>query len=204
VRAMLVAALITSMLALHSIAARYGFAMAREGVLPQIVARTGHGQAGSPVGGSLLQSGIALLVVLGFAIPGADPFATLFAWFSTLGALGLITLLVVTSLAARAYLPRRGPDVESIWARRIAPGLGVLTGAVVLVTMIVNVDSMLGVGPDSPLPYIIPALVAAAGLGGAIWALYLRGARPAVYQKISRGQPRRHAVVDVQLADIEL
>lgn len=204
VRAMLVAALITSMLALHSIAARYGFAMAREGVLPPIVARTGHGQAGSPVGGSLLQSSIALLVVLGFAVAGADPFATLFAWFSTLGALGLLTLLVITSLAAMAYLPRKGPDAEGLWARRIAPGIGVITGAVVLVTMIVNVDSMLGVGPESPLPYIIPALVVLAGLAGGIWALYLRGARPAVYQKISRGQPRRHAVVDVQLADIEL
>jgi amino acid transporter len=204
VHAMLVAALITSMLALHSIAARYGFAMAREGVLPHIVARTGQGQAGSPVGGSLLQSAIALLVIVGFAVTGADPFATLFAWFSTLGALGLLTLLVITSLASMAGLPGRGPDAEGIWVRRVAPGLGVIAGAVVLVTMIVNVDSMLGVGADSPLPYIIPALVAVVGVAGAIWALYLRAVRPQVYQKISRGQPRRHAVVDVQLADIEL
>lgn len=204
IRAMLVAALLTSMLALHSIAARYGFAMAREGVLPRVIATTGRGQAGSPIGGSLMQTGVALLVVVGFAAAGADPFTTLFAWFSTLGALGLLTLLVVSALAAMAYLPRRGPDAESLWRRRVAPVLGVVTGAVILVTMIVNVDSMLGVGPDSMLPYIIPALVVVSAVAGAIWALYLRGARPDVYQKISRGQPRRHAVVDVQLADIEL
>ncbi|HEV7964937.1 MAG TPA: APC family permease [Actinoplanes sp.] len=205
VRAMLVAAIITSLLALHSIAARYGFAMAREGVLPHALATTGRGrQAGSPVGGSLLQTGIALLVVLAFAVAGADPIATLFAWFSTLGALGLLALLVVTSLAAMAYLPKRGAEAENVWRRRIAPGLGVLTGALVLGTMVVNVDSMLGVGPDSKLPYVIPAVVVVVGLAGIIWALYLRGARPEVYSKISRGQPRRHAVVDVQLADIEL
>ena len=205
VRAMLVAAIITSMLALHSIAARYGFAMAREGVLPNVIASTGSGgQTGSPVGGSLLQSGIALIVVLAFAVAGADPIATLFAWFSTMGALALLVLLVVTSLAAMAYLPGRGDNAENVWRRRIAPGLGVLAGAAVLGTMVVNVDSMLGVGPDSKLPYVIPALVVAAGLAGAILALYLRVARPDVYSKISRGQPRRHAVVDVQLADIEL
>jgi len=205
VRAMLVAAIITSLLALHSIAARYGFAMAREGVLANAIASTGSGrQAGSPVGGSLLQSGIALLVVLAFAVAGADPIATLFAWFSTLGALGLLALLVVTSLAAMAYLPGRGPEAENLWRRRIAPLLGVLTGAVVLGTMVVNVDSMLGVGPESNLPYVIPAVVVVVGIGGVLWALFLRRARPEVYSMISRGQPRRHAVVDVQLADIEL
>jgi amino acid transporter len=205
IRAMLIAAIITSLLALHSIAARYGFAMAREGVLPKSIASTGSGrQSGSPVGGSLLQSGIALVVVLAFAVTGADPIATLFAWFSTLGALALLALLVVTSVAAMAYLPARGPEAENIWRRRIAPLLGVLTGAVVLGTMVVNVDSMLGVGPGSNLPYVIPTLVVIVGVLGVVWAMYLRSAQPEIYSKISRGQPRRHAVVDVQLADIEL
>jgi amino acid transporter len=205
VGAMLVAAIITSLLALHSIAARYGFAIAREGVLPKVIASTGNGrQTGSPVGGSLLQTGVALLVVLAFAASGANPVATLFAWFSTLGALGLLTLLVVTSIAAMVHLPSRGPDAENLWRRRIAPLLGVLSGAVVLGTMVVNVDSMLGVGPDSSLPFVIPAVVILVAVAGIVWALYLRSARPEVYSKISRGQPRRHAVVDVQLADIEL
>jgi amino acid transporter len=205
VRAMLVAAIITSLLALHSIAARYGFAMAREGVLPNALAATGRGrQAGSPVGGSLLQTGIAALVVVAFAVSGADPIATLFAWFSTLGALGLLSLLVITSVAAMVYLPGRGPEAETAWRRRIAPGLGVPAGTLVLGTMVVNVDSMLGAGPGSRLPYVIPAVIVVVAAAGIAWALYLRSARPDVYNKISRGQPRRHAVVDVQLADIEL
>jgi hypothetical protein len=63
---------------------------------------------------------------------------------------------------------------------------------------------MLGVGPDSKLPYVIPGILVLVGLAGIIWGLYLRGTQPDVYSKISRGQPRKHAVVDVQLADIEL
>ncbi|MFI5938548.1 APC family permease [Actinoplanes sp. NPDC051494] len=201
----LIAAIITSMLALHSIAARYGFAMAREGVLPAWVRSTGRGsRSGAPVGGSLLQSGIAVLVIVAFAVLDLDPLGSLFAWFSTLGALGLLTLLVLTSIAAMRYLRGPGVAATSMWTRIVAPGLGVLGGAVVLVLMVVNVDALLGSAPGSSAPLIIPAVVVAFALGGLLWAGYLRRSRPDSWAQIGEGAGSRHAVPAARLADIEL
>ena len=205
VRLALVAAVITSMLALHSIAARYSFAMAREGVLPRRIAWTGRDPlSNTPVGGSLLQTATAALVVVGFAATGADPLATLFAWFSAIGAIGLLALLVITSVAAVAYLRSRGSRAETLWRRLFAPVLGVLGGVVVLVTMVANVGSLLGVGPDSPALIIIPAVPLLCGVLGLVWAAYLAAARPEAYQAIGRGHAGRRAVIPTQLVDIDI
>ncbi|GAA2567258.1 APC family permease [Winogradskya consettensis] len=201
----LIFAIITSMLALHSIAARYGFGMAREGVLPRWVGSTGRGaRTGAPVGGSLLQSGIAVVVIVVFAVLDLDPLASLFAWFSTVGALGLMTLLILTSISAMRYLREGGPAQASGWKRVIAPGLGVAGGLVVLVLMVVNADALLGSAPGSSVPLIIPAVVVACAIAGLFWAGYLRSSRPEVWEQIGQGQGNRHAVPAARLADIEL
>lgn len=202
VTGVLIAAMITSMLALHSIAARYGFAMAREGILPGWVRSTGRGaRVGAPVGGSVLQSIIAVAVIGTFAVLGLDPLASLFAWFSTLGALGLLALLVATSIAAMRHLD---PDTASLWQRTVAPGLGILGGLVILVLMMVNVDALLGTEPGSNAALIIPAVVVAVAAGGLGWAAYVRAARPESWAAIGQGQGNRHAVPAARLADIEL
>src|SRR4029453_13770981 len=77
--AMLIFAIITSLLAFHNVIARYAFAMAREGVLPIGLARTSSGtRVNAPVGGSVLQTVLGVVVVAVFALADADPFATLF------------------------------------------------------------------------------------------------------------------------------
>lgn len=79
------------MLAFHSVIARYVFAMAREAVLPTGLAGADSGaRVSAPRGGSLAQTVTAAVVVAGFALAGADPVGQMFAWLSTLGALGLL------------------------------------------------------------------------------------------------------------------
>ncbi len=204
-QAILCAAIVTSLLAFHSVAARYGFAMAREGVLPAGLATTGRGKrTGAPVGGSLLQSVIAAAVVTGFALAGTDPVLTLFTWLSTLGALGLLALLIMASLTAVVYLGRNREDRDGAWTRVIGPVLGIVLGAAVLIAMLVNVSSLLSAGPDSPLPFVIPGFVAVVAVAGLVWARFLRRSRPDVYAGISRGRPRAHEVPDRQLDDIDV
>jgi amino acid transporter len=191
----LIFAIITSLLAFHNVIARYAFAMAREGVLPHGLARTTSGtRVSAPVGGSLLQSVIALVVVAVFALAGADPVLTLFTWLSTLGALGLLCLLIAASIAAMAYFAR-GVRVNA-WTSVIAPLLGIVLGTVVLGAMVVNVDSLLGAEPGSLKPYLLPVIVSVAAIGGIVWASHLRRSRPEVYDGISQGRPDAHAVPD--------
>lgn len=200
----LLLAIITSMLAFHSTANRYTFAIAREGVLPGWLAYTGRNvRAASPVGASWLQTGISVLVIVGFAAFHADPMATLFAWFSTLGALALLALLILTSLAAIIALPHRGPDAESAWTWLIGPILGLAGGVAIFGEMLFNLGALLGT--DSELTrWVVPAVVFAVAVAGLIWAAYLRDARPSVYQHIGRRLPDVNAVVDVRLSDLPL
>ncbi|MEW2477488.1 APC family permease [Micromonospora gifhornensis] len=194
---MLVFAIVTSMLAFHSVIARYVFAMAREGVLPAGLARASSAtRVSAPRGGSLAQTGVAAVVVGAFAVSGADPMAVLFTWLSTLGAMGLLFLLLAAAVAAMTAPERlRGPR-PGVWEWRLAPALGALGGAVVLAAMVLNVGSLLGAAPGSPYPFLLPLIICAtAALGGA-WAGHLREYRPEVYAGIGRGTPKTHAVPD--------
>ncbi|KAB1116754.1 APC family permease [Micromonospora aurantiaca] len=193
----LICAIITSMLAFHSVIARYVFAMAREGVLPAGLARTGSAtRVSAPRGGSLTQTGIAVVVVGGFALAGADPVAVMFTWLSALGAMGLLCLLLAASVAAvRAPAGLRGPKA-GVWEWRLAPVIGVAGGVVVLALMVGNVDSLLGAPPGSRAPLLLPAILVATAIVGGLWAGQVRRSRPEVYAGIGRGTPATHAVPD--------
>lgn len=191
----------TTMLSVHAITARYGYAMAAEQVLPAQVAHTGRErQAGSPVGGSMLQSAIGLLVTAGFAISGADPMTTMFPWLATIGALGLVVLLCTAALAAMVHLRRE----DGAWARWVAPGVGLPLGVALLVAMVGHSSELLGSGPGSVLPVVIAVVLVVVGLGGWAWARWLAAARPDAYRQISYGVPRPLETPDRALTAMEL
>lgn len=190
-RTALVLAIITSLLAFHTVFARYAFAMAREAVLPTSLAPASGTSVDAPVGGSLLQSAIAGIVIVVSALVGWDPVAGLFTWLSTLGALGLLVLLLGAGAAAMAYVSRTRPvDAASTMVASIA---GLIGGAVVLGYVITNLDSL---RPGSWSPYLLPVLIVLAALAGVAWAVHLRQTRLEVYEGISRGKPDTFAVPD--------
>ncbi|MFY1597346.1 APC family permease [Micromonospora sp. WMMD737] len=193
----LIFAVLTSMLAFHAVISRYVFAMAREGVLPVGLAHTGSTtRVNAPRGGSLSQTTVAALVVGAFALSGADPMAVMFTWLSTVGAMGLLCLLLAASVAAMtAPASVRGPQ-PGVWQWRLAPALGVLGGSVVLVAMVGNVGSLLGAAPGSLYPFLLPAILAAVAVAGRMWAGHLRRRRPEIYAGIGRGTPKTHAIPD--------
>jgi amino acid transporter len=202
---LLVTSIFAAMLSFHNGVARYVFALGRERVLPPALARTGSGaRGGAPIGGSLFQSITAALVVTAYAVIGADPFTGLFTWLSTIGAVGVLVLLLSASVAALRYFRSGGGTNEGPWVRVIAPTLGVAAGMVVLATTVSNVESLLGLPPGSPRAWIIPGIIGAAALGGLAWGAMLRASRPEVYAGIGRGRPHPLAVLDQRLAEVEV
>jgi amino acid transporter len=172
-----------ALLSFHNGVARYFFALGRERVLPDVLDTVGT-RSGGPVAGSLLQSVLAAVVVVIFALIGGDPVLELFTWGSGVSALGVVLLMFGTSAAVVGFFRRNPGTPASAWQRIIAPVLAcVLLGAVVII-LVVNFDSLLGTDPTSPLRWVLPALVLVAALGGAAWALVLRSSRPAVYAGI--------------------
>jgi amino acid transporter len=203
---LLASSIFAAMLSFHSTVARYLFALGRERVLPEALARIGTGgrRAGAPIGGSLVASALSAAVLGLFVLAQADPFTTLFTWLSTVGAVGVLTLLLGCSWAALRFFRHGGGTAESWWVRVAAPTAGIWSGAAVLVTTVVNVGSLLGVAPGSPLTVVIPAVVAVAGVAGFAWGLWIRRQRPDVYGDIGRGRPHPLAVLDARLAELDV
>jgi amino acid transporter len=193
----LVLAILTSLISFHNIINRYAFAMSREQVLHQFLYRTGAGTAAdAPVGASRAQNALAAVVVLVWAISGADPQTTLFGWASTVGAMGLLALLIVSAAAALRYFARNTDSGESGWATTVAPLFGLAFGIAILVTMLLQLDALVGAEPGSLAPYALPALLVVAAIAGVWRALVLRRSRPQVYEGISHGVPSVYAVPD--------
>jgi amino acid transporter len=173
-----------ALLSFHNGVSRYLFALGRERVLPEGLARVGV-RTGGPLAGSIVQTLVALIVVIIFAISGADPILKLFTWFSGMSAVGVILLMAGTSASVVGYFRTR-PSGESLWQRAIAPALATIVLLALVTLLIVNFDALLGTDPDSPLRWILPAIVLASAVVGVIWGAILRRSRPEVYEGIGR------------------
>jgi amino acid transporter len=182
-----------ALLSFHNGVARYLFALGRERVLPPSLGRTGVG-SGAPVGGSVLQSLLAIVVVTVFAVLKQDPVAALFTWLSYISAVGVLLLMTGTSVAVIGFFRGRS-NLASVWQRLVAPILGTLALGTITGITIYNSDSVLGTQKDSPLVWILPGIVVVAAIIGLIWGLSLRGLRPEIYAGIGRGaaEPRGDA-----------
>ncbi|MFJ9787184.1 APC family permease [Amycolatopsis sp. NPDC101161] len=177
-----------ALLSLHNAVARYFFALGREGLLPDGVSRTSK-RTGAPIGGSLVQTTIGLVVVSVFALAGRDPFTDLFTWTGVTASTGVTIIMVAVSLSVIGFFRRR-PGRKTWWRRAGAPALAAVTLTAILVLIVVNFDVLLG--PAGSIPWLrwgLPGLLVLAGLAGFLRAEALRTRRPEVYAAI--GGPLR-------------
>ena len=208
-RLLLITSVFAALVSFHNSSARYVFAMARERVLPPWLGVVGsRSRAGAPIGGSLLQSVVALVVFGSFAAAGADPVTTLFTWLSYIAAVGVLALMVATSVAALRYFRTATPTPtsppESVWVRVTAPVLGAVMLSAVLVVTVYNSSAVLGTNSSSPLTVLLPGIVALFAVIGLGWGTILQRVRPAVYQNIGAGQTKPLAVLSHAFAGEEI
>lgn len=184
---LVITSLFAALLAFHNTCARYSFALGRERVLPPGLATTGM-RTGAPKAGSLFQSFIGLAVIVGFAIAGLDPVVHLFFWLTTYGGLGVLILMVLTCGAIIGYFSTAGREHhESLWRALIAPCLAILVLAYILATTVTSYHNLLGVPEGHPAAILFPAAMLVTGIVGMLWAVWLRFARPDIYQSIGLG-----------------
>lgn len=202
---LIITSVFAAMLSFHNSVARYVFTLARERLLPSALDRIGRGTgAGAPIGGSLVQSALAFVVVAIFAASGADPVVTLFTWFSGVAAIAVMLLMIATSFAVVGFFRRGGGRNENAWQRVIAPALGAVAITVILATTVYNISSILGTTPGSTLTWVVPGSVILAAIVGVLWATILKATRPDVFQQVGRGQPKPLAVIEHDLSDLRV
>lgn len=175
IRVLFMISIYAGLLAFHNAAARYFYAIGRDGLLHSLLGTT-HRVHQSPHMGSALQSLIAAVVVLIFAAMDADPILQLFAWFSNLATLCVILLMALTSLAICFYFHRRPELGIGIWRARILPGFSFVALTTVLVMAIVHFDVL--TGASQLLSYSICAIIPVALIIGVVLASRLRKTSP--------------------------
>ncbi|MGH7169141.1 MAG: amino acid permease, partial [Gemmataceae bacterium] len=179
-----VTSVFAGLLAFHNTAARYFYALGREGLLPGGLGRT-HLRHSSPHIGSLVQTAIGVAVVALFAAAGADPVLTLFSWLTNVATLGVIALMALSSAAVPAFFSHHGGPSGGVLRTRIAPVIAAVTLAGALALAILHFDVL--TGSTGLLRILLPAVIPAAAGLGALRAWHLRRADPDRYRSLGRG-----------------
>ncbi|MFT4396459.1 APC family permease [Gordonia lacunae] len=169
---MLVTSLFAALLAFHNAIARYTFALSRTGWAPRRLMRV-HARHGSPHVGSVVQTVTALVLVGAFAVAGADPVLQLFTWMAGVAIVGILVLMVLTSLAIIVWFRHEGTDTR-MWHTRIAPILG--TVGLLGITLLVIANFTTLISGSRVLATVFLVIIAAVFLAGACLGRWCRPA----------------------------
>ncbi|WP_412074782.1 APC family permease [Streptomyces xanthophaeus] len=172
-------------MAFHQCAARYLYAIGREGFLHPALGRT-HTRHGSPYIASLVQSAIAIALVAAFWLTGQDPYVHLYTLLAILGTMAILIVQTLCSFAVIGYFRKNHPEDRHWFKTFTAPLLGGIAMGAVVVLLVVNMKTAAGLAADSLVFTLIPWIVAAVFLGGLALGLYLKLRAPERYEVIGR------------------
>lgn len=166
VNVLLLTSLFACVLSFHNVIARYQFALARKGLLPKRLA-TVHSSHGSPAVSSVVQTATAAVIVGILAVLGVDPLVGVFGSMAGVATVGMVLLMLTTSVAVLVYFARHRSDAAGrTWQTRIAPALACvgLLGSLWLVLT----NFTLVTGGSATLSAILAAIPFVGLVGGAM------------------------------------
>lgn len=178
---LILTSIIASLLAFHNAITRYTRAIADEGMLPPVLGAV-HPRTRSPYVAGIAQTALAAVVVVGFAVAGADPYTQLLIWVNTPGVLGILLLQVAAAVSVPLYF-RRTPNSEGPWRTVVAPVVAAV-GMIVALYLTVTHMSLL-TGASDTVNRVLAWSVVGVCLGGVGWAMWLRRRRPEVYAAVA-------------------
>ncbi|MGO4147911.1 APC family permease [Paenarthrobacter sp. YAF11_1] len=176
---LLLVSLFAALLALHNSAARYIYSYGRVGILPKVLSQT-RSANGSPQNASAAQLLFGTAVAGIYYVAGLDPITALTASMTGFGTLGILTLQLLAAVAVVVYF-RRSKD-QRLWKTLIAPSLGALGLALIVLLAVLNFTTL--AGSDNPVISALPCLIVVAILTGLATAQWLKSRKPEVYHEL--------------------
>jgi len=175
-------------MAFHNTAARYFYSLGREGILPSALGKT-HPKWKSPHIASVVQSVIAGLIVIGFALfvghdnPGTQAYLQLYGLMAVMGVIIILSIQSLVSLAILVYFFRFHRDEVHWFSTVLAPIISFVSQAYVVFLLFQNIE-FLGSGYSyakwlGPIDGVIFVI----GIAG---AFYLKANRPDKYKVVGR------------------
>jgi amino acid transporter len=175
-------------MAFHNCAARYLYALGREGVLPSLknsVGRT-HARHGSPHIAGLVQTVVSAVLIAAFWIAGKDPYTGTYVLLAILGTMAILVVQAVCSFAVLWYFRSHHPESRHWFRTFTAPLLGGVAMLAVVVLLVSNMSVAAGPESGSLVLKATPWLVAAVALAGVGGAQYLKRRSPERYALLGR------------------
>lgn len=142
IQVLLVTSLFAAVLSFHNVLSRYFFSLGNTGVVPAACGRS-HARHASPHVASLVTTAIGVLLMAVSAVTGLDPVLEVFTWLAGIASVGIVGLMLLACVAVLVFFRRTGVDRRP-WQTLIAPGLGVLGLAGVLVLLVENLPLLMG------------------------------------------------------------
>lgn len=165
VQVLLVTSLFACVLSFHNVIARYQFTLAHKSVLP---ARLGHRHAShhSPAFSSVVQTITAAIILAVLALLGLDPLVGVFGSMAGVATVGMVLLMLTTSVAVLVFFARR-PELAAgrVGRARVFPVLSVLGLAFALWLVLSNFTLVTGGSPAvSTALALIPVIAMVIGI----------------------------------------
>jgi amino acid transporter len=177
-------------MAFHNCASRYLYALGREDLVPGTARTLGrtHHRHGSPHIAGFVQTGISVVLVLLFFFAGMDPYIHMYTLLAVLGTLAILIVQTLCSFSVIGYfhVKKKHPETANFWRTLVAPLVGGLMMAYVVLLLFQNQEAAAGAASQSGLFTAIPWIVLGFALAGAALALYLKFRDPQKYATIGR------------------
>lgn len=135
---------------------------------------------------SFVQTGIAAVIIGLFWVSGQDPYLGLYVLMAILGTFAILVVQTLCSFAVIGYFRKNHPEARHWFRTFLAPLLGGIGMAVVVVLLLLNAGTAAGDASETLLFKLIPWIVVGVFLIGVALALYLRSSNPERYRMIGR------------------
>lgn len=141
IQVLFVTSLFACILSFHNIVSRYVFQLSNNRVLPHALSLP-HPRFGSPARASIAATVIVLVLIVVAVALNLDPIAQFYTWLGGISSVGIVLLLVLTSVSVIALFRKEKHGLSS-WKTWIAPGLGLLGLLVFLFVILQNLPALL-------------------------------------------------------------
>jgi amino acid transporter len=175
-------------MAFHNTAARYFYSLGREKVLPAALGTT-HPRYKSPHVASIVQSVIAGLIIIAFAVfagrdnPTQQAYVDVYGLMAVMGVIVILAVQALVSLAILVYFWRHHGTEVHWWSTVLAPIISFAGQAVVLLLLFQNISFIAGTAGLVKWLGPIDLVVFAVGIG---LAFYLKSSQPEKYKTLGR------------------
>ncbi|WP_353612270.1 hypothetical protein [Mycobacterium sp. ACS4331] len=165
IQVLFVTSLFACILSFHNIVSRYVFTLSNRRLFPGTLGEA-HANHASPHLASGADSIVVGLFIIGGALIGLDPVTEFYTWLAGISTVGIVVLLIATTVAVLAFFARRRQALEvSPWRAFVAPGAALLGLVVIFALILQNLPDL--VGGSTPIAVGVLVLLVALFATGA-------------------------------------